>query len=95
MPDLEPESESEPEPEPEPLIASKALVCSQKRARPSSTTTDSDSNFPDLYGFILVKQYQSKAKQPGKISQGTQDIRTALALASWPSSHKQAESAPV
>jgi len=62
MPDLEPESESKPEPEPEPPIASKALVCSRKRARPSSTTIDLDSDFPDLYGFILVKQYQSKAK---------------------------------
>jgi len=55
MPDLEPESESKPEPEPEPPIASKALVCSQKRAKSSNTTTDLDSDFPDLYGFILVK----------------------------------------
>jgi len=62
MPDLEPESESEPELELEPPIASKALVCSQKRTRPSSTITDLDSDFPDLYNFILVKQYQSKAK---------------------------------
>jgi len=62
MPDLEPESESEPKPEPEPSIASKALVCSRKRVRPSSTIIDSDSDFPDLYSFILVKQHQSKAK---------------------------------
>jgi len=88
MPDLEPESESEPKPEPESPIASKALVCSRKRARFSSIITDLDSDFPDLYGFILVKQYQSKAKQPGKISQGTQDIRTALVLASQLSSYE-------
>jgi len=62
MLDLEPESESEPELELEPPIVSKALVRSRKRTRLSSTTIDSDSNFPDLYDFILVKQYQSKAK---------------------------------
>ena len=55
MPDLEPKSESEPEPEPESSIASKALVYSQKRTRPSNTTIDSDSDFPDLYSFILIK----------------------------------------
>ena len=62
MPDLESESESEPEPELEPLIVSKALVYSRKRAKPSSIIIDLDSDFPDLYGFILVKRYQSKAK---------------------------------
>jgi len=62
MPDLEPESESKPKPEPEPPIVSKALVCSRKRARPSSTIIDLDSDFPNLYSFTLVKQYQSKVK---------------------------------
>jgi hypothetical protein len=84
MPDQEPESDSEPEPP----VVSKALVRSRKRARPSSTTIDSDSDFLDPQGFTIVRRHQSKARQPGRTPQGTQDIRNALALLPQPPSYE-------
>ena len=83
MPDQEPESDAESEPQ----VVSKALVRSRKRARPSSTTIDSESDSPDPQGFTIVRRHRSKAK-PGRTPQGTQDIRNALALLPQPSSHE-------
>ena len=83
MPDQEPESDAESEP---PAV-SKALVRSRKRARPSSTIIDSESDSLDPQGFTIVRRYRSKAR-PGRILQSTQDIRNTLALLPQPSSHK-------
>lgn len=82
--------DKESEPEPEHSVVSKALVRSRKRARPSEATTDSDSDFPDPQGFTTVRRPRSKTSQSnqGKTTQGTQDIRNALALIPQPSSHE-------
>jgi hypothetical protein len=63
----------------EPLTGSRASARLRKRARPLRATTDSDSDFPDPQSFILVKSRRSKTIQ------GTQDIRSALALVPQPS----------
>jgi len=85
MPNIE--SKSETEPEPKPTATSKTLTSSQKRARPASITTNSDSNFLKQ-GFTIVKRHKNRASQLGQTIQGTQNIRNTLALATQPSSHK-------
>jgi len=56
MPDQEPESETGLEP----VASPKILACPQKRARPVSATTDSDSDFWDQ-GFTVVRRHKGRA----------------------------------
>jgi hypothetical protein len=76
-----PDQESEPEPSPAPIR-------SRKRARPVEVTSDSDSDFADSQSFIVVRSSQRKSSQQGRTTEGTQDIRNALALVPQPSSHE-------
>jgi hypothetical protein len=82
MPDQVSESEAELEP-----LASKALARSRKRARPASVNTDSDSDFQNQ-GYTIVRRHRSRASQAGRTTQGTQDIRNALALVPQPNSYE-------
>ena len=82
-----PDQESESELGLAPTVSSKSLVRSRKRARPVETTTDSESDFPDPE-FIIVRSRQRKASQQGRTTEGTQDIRSALALVPQPNSHE-------
>ena len=81
MPDQDSESELAA------IIPSKAPVRSRKRARPAEATTDSESDFPDPE-FIIVKGRQRKTSQQGRTTEGTQDIRNALALVPQPNSYE-------
>jgi hypothetical protein len=69
-----------------PLSTANALARPRKRARPLRATiqSDSDSDFPDPHSFTLVKSRRSRTT-----TQGTQDIRNALALVPQPSPYNE------
>jgi hypothetical protein len=74
MPDQEMDLESESEP----LVPAQTLEHSRQRTRATRAASDSESKFPDLQGYSIVRRRQHKATQQGRTSYSQQDIRDVL-----------------
>ena len=76
-----PDQEMDLELESEPLVPAQTLERSRKRTRATRATratSDSESDFPDLQGYSIVRRRQHKATQQGRTSYSQQDIRDVL-----------------